>query len=156
MLTPNLAWSRKVESRFLKLAPVEVEGLVGSYAVIDAAGDVVRDGLESGVGRLAQAMQDYARAMAKWKDRTTAARTNLWGAVQIDPPYRYVAALEGDQMAAPHLFWLETRWGGRYAIIGPTQEVFASRAGDIVAGEVSLDLRGQGSKFRSNRTGRFI
>lgn len=155
MLTPTLTWSRQTETRWLKGSGAEVEGLTGSIAILDAVQGDIGAGMESGMHRLAAAMQAYARATRKWTDRTSAAVNALYGEVLIDAPH-YMAALTGDQSEAPHLFWLETRWGGRFAVIGPTQEAFASRAADIVAGEVSLDLRGQGSKFRSASTGRFI
>lgn len=68
-------------------------------------------------------VQDYARAHAKWTDRTGNARQGLFaqysgegGVHQIDL-YHTVS----------YGIWLEVRWAGKYAVIVPTIEAEGQR-----------------------------
>jgi hypothetical protein len=62
-------------------------------------------------------MEAYAKQHAPWKDRTGNARNGLKGEALIVPGKSYGATLSHN---VPYGIWLEVRWAGRYAIIGPT------------------------------------
>lgn len=57
----------------------------------------------------------YMKTSAKWKDRTGNARATLQ-AVPSHSATEHVIKLFGGM---PYQIWLEVRWGGRLAIIGP-------------------------------------
>ncbi len=154
-ITPNLTWSRVTEARFLKTSGARVEGPIGSMALVKGvADDVIPGGLLSGMHRAAAEMEAYARARAPWQNRTGKARAGLYGyADKVDDGTFIAGIAHGPDV--DYGLWLEYRWNGRYAIIGPTQAAFASKIGDIIAGEVALELKGRGSTFRHRGTGRF-
>ena len=127
--------------------------LACSAAIDRDVGAALDAGLIGGMNGLAEAMEDYARANAPWKDDTGAAREGLHGFTTTDGN-QYSATISHGQ-DVEHAIWLELANGGRYAIIGPTQAAFASQAGRIVAGEVKLALEGKGSKFRDRASGQF-
>lgn len=56
------------------------------------------------------------RANASWSDRTTNARNGLSAVVEGVPGGGALVLYH----AMPYGIWLEIRWSGRYAIIGPT------------------------------------
>lgn len=58
---------------------------------------------------------DYMKNNAKWRDRTGNARATL-AAHGIHAPKYHELHLYGGM---PYQIFLETRWAGRYAIIGP-------------------------------------
>lgn len=62
-------------------------------------------------------MESYARTNAPWTDRTSNARNGLFVAHQKVPMVYH-------RLVTYHTMhyglWLEIRWSGRYAIIGPT------------------------------------
>lgn len=59
---------------------------------------------------------EYMKTNAKWTDRTGNARQTL-GAYSIHGDDIHEIHLHG---GVPYQFWLEVRWGGKYAIIWPT------------------------------------
>lgn len=153
MLKGSISWATSGIPTFLKGSGAEVSGPEMLAAFLDfAADEAIPEGAATGVHRLAAAMVAYARPNAPWNDVTGAARQGLHAEV-IAEDRNYMAALVH---GVDYGIWLEVRWNGRYAIILPTQEIFASKAAGIVAGEIALALEGRGSKFRSAETGRFV
>lgn len=156
MIKPTLQWSRQTEAAWLKSSGHQVDGLVGSVAILDQVkDDVIPGGMGAGVTRAAAMMQEFARQNAPWRDITGVARLSLHGEAQIDGD-NYTAGIFGDTTAAPHLLWLHVAHGGRYSIIDRVQQAFAPRMPEIIAGEVSLALQGRGSTWRDTKSGRFI
>ena len=154
-ITPSITWHRVTELRHLKTTGAMVEGPIGSMALIrGVAEESIPGGLLSGMNRLAAAMEEYARARAPWQNRTGAARAGLYGYADQVEDDTFIAGV-AHSPTVDYGIWLETRWNGRYAIIGPTQAAFASQAGGFVADEVALELKGRGSAFRHRSTGRF-
>lgn len=154
-ITPSLTWSRVTDIRFLKGSGAMVEGPIGSMALIrGVAEETIPGGLLSGMHRLAAQMEAYARARAPWQNRTGKARAGLYGYADQPEDDTFIAGIaHGNEV--DYALYLETRWNGRYAIIGPTQAAFASKAGDVIADEVALELRGRGSIFRHRSSGKF-
>lgn len=154
-LTPSLTWSSVSDIKFLKTSGARVEGPIGSMALIrGVAEESIPGGLLSGMHRLAAAMEEYAEARAPWQNRTWKARKGLYGYADKVEDDKFVAGVaHGPEV--DYGIWLETRWNGRYAIIAPTQAAFAGKAGDIIAGEIALELKGVGSVFRHRGSGRF-
>lgn len=77
---------------------------------VDAAVDIVFDSYEAVV-------ENYARSNAPWTDRTGNARAGLFGKHQSEPMVVHKLVVYGTM---PYTYWLEVRWSGKYAIIGPT------------------------------------
>lgn len=75
----------------------------------------------------------YMRTNARWTDRTTAARNGL---VAIPEEQNDGASLHLIH-SVPYGIWLEVRWSGKYAIIGPTRNVIAPQVLEF-AGEAAL------------------
>lgn len=69
-------------------------------------------------------VEDYARINARWHDRTGNARASLTGLADNSNAGNdeWEIILYGGM---PYSIWLETRWGGKYAIIRPTIETEA-------------------------------
>ncbi|MEK9810914.1 MAG: hypothetical protein VW362_10740 [Candidatus Nanopelagicales bacterium] len=156
MLKPTLQWTRQSELGWLKSSGAQVEGIMGSVAVLDQVReDAIPGGMAAGVTRAAGMMQAWARQNAPWRDITGVARASLHGDVQIDGD-NFAAGIYGDTVAAPHLFWLHVAHGGRWSIVDRCQAAFAPRMPEIIAGEVSLALSGRGSTWRDTKSGRFI
>ena len=70
---------------------------------------------------LAARMEAEARAHHPWTDRTGRARGAIEGRAEVNGA-RIVVSLNG---GAPYAAALETGYGGRYAVIGPTVRKFA-------------------------------
>jgi hypothetical protein len=91
---------------------------------VDAAVDLVFD-------RYEPIAETYARTNAPWKDETGNARAGLFAQHDSEPMVRHSLTIYGTM---PYTFWLEVRWSGKYAIIGPTMVDVAPRmAADIAA-----------------------
>ena len=150
----TFTWSRKMETRVLK-SGFAYTGPAGSAALIEAIPGVAKTGMVAGAYRLAKAMEEYAKAHHKWQNRTTAAEQSLYG-YAVPSQDGAIAGLSYRKEQAHYVFWLENRWNGRYAIIGPTQQLFAPKAHELFAGEINAAMQGRGSKFRSSQTGRFV
>lgn len=160
MLTPKLTWASKSQVRFLKGSGARVEGPVGSAAILKGiVEEAIPGGVETGMNRLAAAMEEWAKQNAPWTDRTGNARKGLYGFAggthggEEGKGAYYAGVSHGDDI--DYGIWLEVRWNGRYSIIDKTQAAFAARAGAIVNEELSFELAGRGSKFRHKGTGRF-
>lgn len=61
------------------------------------------------------------RTNARWTDRTSNARNGLSSQVYVEPDKATLVLFH----AMPYGIWLEVRWSGRYAIIGPTLNAVA-------------------------------
>lgn len=77
---------------------------------VDAAVDLVFD-------RYEVEAETFARTNAPWTDRTGNARNGLFAKHDKEPMVVHELTIYGTM---PYTFWLEVRWSGRYAIIGPT------------------------------------
>jgi hypothetical protein len=99
-------------------------------AGVDLAFDAIRPIAES-----------HMRDNAPWTDRTANARNGLMSAHQKEPMVVHRLIL---YHTMPYGLWLEVRWSGRYAIIGPTMFEIGPRLAIMVADAVkrSVDLAG--------------
>lgn len=79
------------------------------------------------------------RRDAPWTDRTTAARNGL---VALKEDHDDGASMHLIH-SVPYGIWLEVRWSGRYAIIGPVRNSIAPEVLRI-AGEAALRSVGKG------------
>lgn len=91
---------------------------------VDAAVDLVFDRYEA-------IAETHARTNAPWSDETGNARAGLFAQHDAQPMERHTLTVYGTM---PYTFWLEVRWSGKYAIIGPTLVDIAPRmAADLAA-----------------------
>jgi hypothetical protein len=91
---------------------------------VDAAVDLVFDRYEA-------VAETYARTNAPWTDRTGNARNGLFAQHDAEHMVKHELTVYGTM---PYTFWLEVKWSGKYAIIGPTLLNIAPEfAGDIAA-----------------------
>jgi hypothetical protein len=99
---------------------------------VDAAVDIVFDRYEA-------IAETYARTNAPWSDETGNARAGLFAQHDSEPMVQHTLTVYGTM---PYTFWLEVRWSGKYAIIGPTLfEIAPNMAADLAAA-VSRAVRG--------------
>lgn len=98
---------------------------------VDAGVDLAFDAME------AQATS-YARATAPWTDRTGNARNGLF-ATHLSEPMVVHQLVTYHTM--PYGVWLEVRWSGRYAVIGPTMFHIAPILAANVAAAVNRSIR---------------
>lgn len=94
---------------------------------VDAAVDLVFD-------RNAAVAETYARTNAPWTDRTGNARAGLFAEHESEPMVLHRLTIYGTM---PYTYWLEVRWSGKYAIIGPTMLHVAP----LLAAEVAAAVR---------------
>lgn len=94
---------------------------------IDAAVDITFDRYEAEA-------ESYARTNAPWKDNTGNARAGLFASHEAEPMVAHSLTVYGTM---PYTFWLEVRWSGKYAIIGPTLFDVAPRLAADLAAAVS-------------------
>lgn len=91
---------------------------------VDAAVDIVFDGYQA-------VFENHMRSGASWTDRTGNARASLFATHEKTPMVSHELIIYG---AMPYSIWLEVRWSGKYAIIGPTMlELAPKMAGDLAA-----------------------
>lgn len=98
---------------------------------VDAAVDLVFDRYEAEA-------ETYARTQAPWTDRTGNARAGLFAQHEADHMVKHELIIYGTM---PYTFWLEVRWSGKYAIIGPTMFEMAPRMAADLAAAVSRAVR---------------
>jgi hypothetical protein len=99
---------------------------------VDAAVDLVFD-------RYEVEAENHARTNAPWHDNTGNARAGLFAQHDKTPMVEHTLTIYGTM---PYTFWLEVRWSGKYAIIGPTMlEIAPNLAADLAAA-VSRAVRG--------------
>lgn len=89
---------------------------------VEQYGDRVLVAVQAVAGRVATAMQNDARANAPWTDRTSNARSGLFGVATRDAAQRVVIAYLSHGPAIDYGVWLELAHGGRFQIIMPTIE----------------------------------
>lgn len=101
--------------------------------------------LDAGVGLAFDAMEpkaeSYARQNAPWTDRTGNARAGLFAKHQATPMVEHRLVV---YHTMPYGYWLEVRWSGRYAIIGPTIFHTAPELAQLVTTAVSHTMRSLG------------
>jgi len=91
---------------------------------VDAAVNLVFDRYEAEA-------ETYARTNAPWTDRTGNARNGLFAQHDGEAMVRHELTVYGTM---PYTFWLEVKYSGKYAIIGPTMlHIAPLMAGDIAA-----------------------
>lgn len=150
--TWDMTWAWDTEVRTLK-SGFRFQGIVGTHVVWGRFADqIFPDGLLSGLNRAAEMVETYMKANRPWTDRTGDARRGLWSKAWRDGKVFVLAMGHGVHYG----IWLEHMQNGRFAIVIPTRSVFAPRLPGIVWGEIDLELRGRGSKFRHRSTGRFV
>jgi hypothetical protein len=107
--------------------------------------DTLRPGLEALMPRIDAAVglafdaaepigTSYARQNAPWRDRTGNARNGLFARHISDPLNSHTLVV---YHSMPYGFWLEVRWSGRYAIIGPTTIHMSSVLTEMVVAAVN-------------------
>jgi hypothetical protein len=102
--------------------------------VIDAGVDLAFDYIEPRASSM-------MRTNAPWVDRTGNARNGLFAEHQKTPMVVHRLVL---YHTMPYGIWLEIRWSGRYAVIGPTMLEVAPELSIVVAESVkrAIDLLG--------------
>lgn len=95
-------------------------------------------GVDLAFDMAAASAETYARTNAPWTDETGNARNGLM-AVHI--PEHMVRHMLVVYHTMPYGYWLEVRWSGRYAIIGPTLAHIAQELSITVAEAVSRAIR---------------
>lgn len=91
---------------------------------IDAAVSLVFDTYEP-------VAETHMRTNAPWQDNTGNARNGLFAQHDEEPMVRHRLTL---YHTMPYGYWLEVRWSGKYAIIGPTMfEISPNLSGDLAA-----------------------
>lgn len=98
---------------------------------VDAAVDLVFDHYEP-------IAETYARTNAPWQDNTGNARNGLFAQHDKTPMVVHSLTVYGTM---PYTFWLEVRWSGKYAIIGPTLFNIAPDLSAAIAAAVSRAVR---------------
>lgn len=73
--------------------------------------------------------EQYMKANAKWTDRTGAARNGLGAQVQTSGNKVAIVLYH----SVSYGVFLEVRWGGKYAIIGPAVQAMAPLFVDTIA-----------------------
>lgn len=138
MVKPKLTWTRES----IHGVPAGDNPYVASVALIEALADDHRGAVLAGAWAAAKEMEAYAKQHAPWTDRSGNARANLRGFAGVSPQNDcWCASIEH----GPYIdygVYLENRNNGRYAIVGPTQEVFSSRVGEYIAKAIAAANRG--------------
>lgn len=98
---------------------------------IDAAVDITFDAMAA---RAASMMRENA----PWTDRTGNARAGLKAIHEADPMVEHRLVL---LHSMPYGIWLEVRWSGRYAIIGPTMQTAARELAVTLAAAVERAIQ---------------
>lgn len=98
---------------------------------VDAAVDLVFDRYEAEA-------ESYARTNAPWQDNTGNARAGLFAQHDAEHMVKHSLTIYGTM---PYTFWLEVRWSGKYAIIGPTMFYLAPNMARDIAAAVSRAVR---------------
>lgn len=98
---------------------------------VDAAVDLVFDRYEA-------VAETYARTNAPWTDETGNARAGLFAEHQAEHMVVHRLVVYGSM---DYTYWLEVRWSGKYAIIGPTLVHIAPALAADIAAAVSRAVR---------------
>jgi hypothetical protein len=99
-------------------------------AGVDLAFDYIRPRAET-----------FARQNAPWVDRTGNARNGLFVAHEKEPMVIHKLIT---YHTMPYGLWLEVRWSGRYAIIGPTMLAMSPQLAIVLAESIkrAIDILG--------------
>jgi hypothetical protein len=111
------------------------QGVVEIQQNITKMGEQIEESRRQVAEMLAQEMQDWAQANAKWKDVTGAARQGLTGYAEHDDAAYISRAIIAHTV--DYGLWLEVRAGGSLGIILPTVLHFADQA-EAVLGLVEI------------------
>lgn len=98
---------------------------------VDAAVGLVFDRYEA-------VAESYARTNARWSDQTGNARAGLFAQHDEEPMVVHRLTIYGTMH---YTYWLEVRWSGKYAIIGPTMLHIAPTMAAEIAAAVSRAIR---------------
>lgn len=98
---------------------------------VDAAVDLAFDMAEASA-------ETYARTNAPWTDETGNARNGLMATHVPEHMVKHTLVV---YHTMPYGYWLEVRWSGRYAIIGPTLFHMSQELATTVAAAVSRAMR---------------
>lgn len=101
---------------------------------VDAAVDLVFDRYEA-------IAETYARTNAPWHDNTGNARAGLFAEHDATPMVVHTLTVYG---TVSYTFWLEVRWSGKYAIIGPTLLHIAPELAADLASAIGHAVDGKG------------
>ena len=88
-----------------------------------------RDRIAQRMENLAKEAERYMRRNAPWDDRTGAARKRL--RAEVTTSFEQWQRNRVDIVLSHGVsygIWLEVRWNGKYAIVGPTLEVYGPKA----------------------------
>lgn len=99
---------------------------------VDAGVDLAFDAIEP-------TATTHARVNAPWTDRTGNARNGLFAQHLSEPMVIHQLVI---YHTMPYGVWLEVRWSGRYAIIGPTMVHIAPILAANVAAAVNRSIQG--------------
>jgi len=89
---------------------------------IDRYGERVLVAVQAVAGEVATIMQNSAKDNARWTDRTGNARSGLFGTAEAEFARELVVIYLSHGTDIDYGVYLETRYGGRYAIIMRTIE----------------------------------
>ncbi len=92
-------------------------------------GPNIKRAMVAAAGKTAPEAEAWMKENARWTDRTGNARNGLGADVRVSSNKVAVIMYH----SVPYGIWLEIRWDGRYAVIGPAVERFAPRMVDLVA-----------------------
>ena len=147
----GMTWDFQSETRFAKTTGAAMNGNLAVIATLEYERDVaIPGGLESGANRIAEALEQWARVNHPWTNRTGEAELQLSGFVE-EVNGGFAAGLGH---GVEYGFYLER--DPRWSVLDKAQQAILAKGGEIVAGEVELELRGRGSHFRHRATGRFV
>lgn len=149
---PVRAWEYQTTTKYNKVATGSVTSPTAAVAFVEyMRDDAGPAGLEAGANRLASAMEDWAKQNHGWKNRTGKAERELTAGV-VESNDGFLAVLQHGQ-DVEYAVYLEA--DPRLSVLDKAAATFGGRQAEIVTGEIVLELRGQGSKFRHAGTGRF-
>lgn len=99
---------------------------------------VIDSGVDLAFDFMKPRAESYARTNAPWTDRTGNARNGLFATHEKVPMvvHRLIT-----YHTMPYGLWLEVRWSGRYAIIGPTMFHTAPELAVVTAETINRAIR---------------
>jgi hypothetical protein len=103
-------------------------------AAIDKYGDKVLMAVAAVAQYVATEMENTAKETATWTDRTGNARTGLFGTAEADFAGHVVVLYLSHGATIDYGLMLETRGGGRYAVINRTMQSHYGELMDMLRG----------------------
>ena len=93
----------------------------------------IQKGVKAIALRWAPEIENWMKDNASWTDRTGNARQSLHAGVETIA-HEMVSIVLDHVPEISYAYWLEVRWAGKYAIIGPALDAFAPKVwADVVA-----------------------